>query len=193
MIANDCKWLFVVQMIAMWSVWSSVSKGASDYAESRPDNAASAGKGQDEKFRSRVAILGERSACCLQLRNEESRKRWVKKDITRHAMARSKPVNRDSSCLSGMSGMSGMHWCFEENYIWNNVAFSNWARNYEYAKTHCAPGMLSWKRLRSSQADRRRQQTVADRTWSRPDWIRGILCFRYPKSSEHVHSKRIDE
>jgi len=30
-----------------------------------------------------------------------------------------------------------------ENYIWNNVAFSNWARNYEYAKTHCAPGILS--------------------------------------------------
>ena len=30
-----------------------------------------------------------------------------------------------------------------ENYLWNNVAFSNWARNYEYAKTHCAPGILS--------------------------------------------------
>lgn len=30
-----------------------------------------------------------------------------------------------------------------ENYIWNNVAFTNWSRNYEYAKTHCAPGILS--------------------------------------------------
>ena len=30
-----------------------------------------------------------------------------------------------------------------ENYIWNNVAFTNWAKNYEYAKTHCAPGILA--------------------------------------------------
>ena len=30
-----------------------------------------------------------------------------------------------------------------ENYLWNNVAFTNWARNYEYAKTHCAPGILT--------------------------------------------------
>ena len=58
------------------------STGSSDYAESRPDNAASAGKGQDEKFRARVANLGEAwrvSECCLQLRNEDTRKWRVKK------------------------------------------------------------------------------------------------------------------
>lgn len=62
------------------------------------------------------------------------------KNITRHAIARCKPVSRvsrDSSFLEWNALV------LEENYIWNNVAFSNWARNYEYAKTHCAPGMLS--------------------------------------------------
>ena len=64
-------------LIANWSLWSSVSsKGSSDYAESRPDNAASAGKGPDEKFRARVANLGEPNASCLQLGIEETRIRW---------------------------------------------------------------------------------------------------------------------
>ena len=31
----------------------------------------------------------------------------------------------------------------EENYVWNNVTFTNWSKNYEYAKTHCAPGILT--------------------------------------------------
>ncbi|CAJ1368153.1 unnamed protein product [Effrenium voratum] len=30
-----------------------------------------------------------------------------------------------------------------ENYVWNNVTFTNWSKNYEYAKTHCAPGILT--------------------------------------------------
>ncbi|OLP80227.1 hypothetical protein AK812_SmicGene39380 [Symbiodinium microadriaticum] len=30
-----------------------------------------------------------------------------------------------------------------ENYLWNNRAFVNWSRNYEYAKTHCAPGIVT--------------------------------------------------
>ena len=33
--------------------------------------------------------------------------------------------------------------CAQENYLWNNRAFVNWSRNYEYAKTHCAPGIIT--------------------------------------------------